>query len=873
MAVQLKKLVDVRVDSTQAVAAVHDVTLGGANLVLQPFNPTSSSPSNLDFVIQTPGLGIFMSRRVNLSLDLPLQFDFVVDPSQAGRLFSFGSDFGTCAWPLNSLISSATVNVSSTSFTTQQQQVLPLIKRFMDQRAKASTVGEVASSIGAAAHIQNTDETSWDMPPLTAGDAIGDSGIGGNCARPQLVMYDASGNVQPYVVLAPGVNTIRCVLKLNEPLLVQPFEYSSEQASFINVNLITVRLNLSAVDAALARILRFPVSEGIDGLDSVNNDPKDADYNSVIKNTKFWTDTQPATAPQWDNPIPGRSGMQKANYVRNFGLWTEKAGSFVPPTFAASRLWCSFYTPPPGAQLPTKSIYPTTFYNPLPTSHVGTIAPDASQSVEITSNVITLNTAPDLIAIYYIPNMPDNNDGDIPETYTRASQITYMQFADGQVPTESTPPGLGSLYKGAALEDVVLAIDKLSIQWNNNPTLLSTFDARELWRRTRENGLPVTYPVFEGMLNDTMGTYALIPQRNQTISSNAIRNASPVVPGMIMIAPDTGINDRMGSWMRCDGKLLPISSFPLLFAAIGFRYSSAATIAARQFFQLPVLPTFGQMTSSTTPSTTISTTASGSGAPYPVTTLSNGTGTTAGATSQTVLGNGNVVQLTGSGQPLPNSMAAPSGYTANPATSYQYPAIGTNSALPTSFSYWIWTGNATWGRPSYTFPHYRSLAATPSTSPAITQLSTYVPTIGSSGSPVVLALNKDIPVELGVGSGVAGVYTLQIKATIKNQLPYTVTGGNLFIVPISSQYLVLNAGATSELLTTITDEATVAQTAPSGDVQDKTVLGAGAMTVVGASLAGSRSGAPSRLLDMQHRAPLADYSGGSAYASKRLRPF
>ena len=71
------------------------------------------------------------------------------------------------------------------------------------------------------------------------------------------------------------------------------------------------------------------------------------------------------------------------------------------------------------------------------------------------------------------------------------------------------------------------------------------------------------------------------------------------------------------------------------------------------------------------------------------------------------------------------------------------------------------------------------------------------------GAPVLLALNKDIPVEPGVGAGVAGVYTLSVKATFKNQFPFTFSAFTFFVVPINSQYLVLNSGATSDVISTI----------------------------------------------------------------------
>jgi hypothetical protein len=103
-------------------------------------------------------------------------------------------------------------------------------------------------------------------------------------------------------------------------------------------------------------------------------------------------------------------------------------------------------------------------------------------------------------------------------------------------------------------------------------------------------------------------------------------------------------------------------------------------------------------------------------------------------------------------------------------------------------------------------------------------------------------LGKDIPVEPSIGAGVAGVYTIRIQVKVQNTLGYDVTGGTLFVVPITSNYLVLNAGATSDVLSTVAAEDQVLSARVVGDVQSKELMDSGKNTVTGAASASSRSG-------------------------------
>lgn len=547
MAVDLKKLVDLRIDTAANVRAVHDVIKGGANVVNQTFKSVSTSTSNLDFVIQTPGLGVYMSRRVNVKGKFRFTLSFL-NTSGAVQTVRWGRDLGICAFPFNSLISSATVQINTSSFNTQVQQTLPLLKRMCQDDKVQDNLTDCAAGLGQTAIIYPPGDgggvvgSGFLQPAVSStpfdfyksGNPNGVTATFSNAGAGVTIVNHSDGK-QLEIASGAGAKTVDVDLDIYEPLLCQPFLIDDEEPAFINTNLVSVRLNLTPPNAPFARTFRAAFQTEFFGLSDVT-------MRAVPQDTE---------------------------------------------------VLCTFITPPAVDQIPTKCIYPTTFYNPLLTGYTTTTLAANGTTTFTPSNVITLNTAPDALAIYVIPEMPATGDGS-PEVTTGA--------------------------KGLMLEDVCLCIEKLDITWNNNPSLLVTLDQRELWRRTKQNGLPVSWPVFSG------------------------------------------------------------------YAADSVDFGHATTL-------------------------------------------------------------------------------------------------------------------------SFDVPQKRSMA----------------------GSPIVLALNKDIPVEPGVGAGVAGVYTLVVKASIRNQLPFQVSGYSLYVVPINSQYLVLNSGATSDLINTVATEAVVAATQVSGDIQSKPLLG-GSMT-------------------------------------------
>lgn len=579
MAVELKKLVDVRIDSASTLSVTHDAILGPSNLVRQTFRPTSSSATSLDFVIQTPGLAVYMSRKVMVSIKIPFKFK-VRNYSDEPVIMMPGLNVGSTAFPINSMISTATVQISTSSFTTQVQQTLPLVKRLLQRPDSRRKFTGTSTGVGDTLPILPAAQSSYFQSAIETGNDPHGDGCYGNQTDYNLKIEkytDLAGNViaanncpiATYVSgeLQTATDTIVSgYMNVVEPLLCQPFEFDDEQPAFINVNLISVRLNLSPLNAELCRLVRFAVAPMI---------TTDTVTSGVI------------SMPQW----------------QPFDLALDDS---VQNIFSDATAICQFFSPPPTSVVPTKSIYPTTYMNPLPTADTQSTN---SGPVEVVSNVITLNTAPDAVAIYFVPQFDASAPSGAPSPFAPVTNA-----------------------RGLQLEDYVSKIRSLDITWNNNPSLLRTFTQNELWQRSYENGLPQAHAVYGQNLRDT---------------------------------------------------------------------------------------------------------------------------------------------------------------------DFQQSRQGVN-ALP------LWTGGTTTAGGAAV--------------------------VASSGGCILLMLNKDIPVEPGVAAGVAGVYTLQIKATVETAFIPS-NRGVLYIVPINSQYLILNAGATSDLLTTVATEEQVASTPASGDVQTKSLMGGAVHTM------------------------------------------
>ena len=81
--------------------------------------------------------------------------------------------------------------------------------------------------------------------------------------------------------------------------------------------------------------------------------------------------------------------------------------------------------------------------------------------------------------------------------------------------------------------------------------------------------------------------------------------------------------------------------------------------------------------------------------------------------------------------------------------------------------------------------------------------------VSTIGTPLLLAINKDLPTEAGTAPGVSGVYTLQVSITTRlSEQAFLLNGTStnafqFFVTPIQTQYLQLIRGGTSAVVSAV----------------------------------------------------------------------
>lgn len=448
MALVKDKLVDIRVDGGATLEATHYGTVGTANNVRQSYQPASASFSALDFTITTPSQSTYVSRRVDVNATIPFSFvaynwgptDYVIKP---------GTDVAIEAFPFNSIINTGMVQINTSNFTTQQQQILPFLKRRLrgkDVRDKLPGIQTQVSQWNTLAKPNVLPFHNGPFDPKT-GDEDGVEGAvpctpnvyGTNLAIGSGAwLVPAATAATLSTPTLPGVVTCYGYINVSEePLLLEPFDVNDEQPGMVNVNIINVRLNLSTLDDALARPIKFAKPDWI------------AAYG-----------TSPA-APQMKPRI---------EYA------ALKFDPSQPSKLENTTLVLTYLSPPFTAGRPGKSIYPFTHYNPLTTTWRQDVAVPSYGYVSATSSLITLNVCPDALALYFIPELPGTGSG---------YETNSNNPINGNVAYQA--PIAGS---GYATEMPLFAPDSISITWNNNASLLNTLSSTELMKITGRNGIP-----------------------------------------------------------------------------------------------------------------------------------------------------------------------------------------------------------------------------------------------------------------------------------------------------------------------------------------------------------------------------------------------
>jgi hypothetical protein len=376
-----------------------------------------------------------------------------------GSKFRIGRDVSPCGFPLNSLLQTVTTSINGSTITTQQSQIMPLVRRLIASNDKSRKSLPCPSGVNQFA--DNADAgISEGNEILSVQRASDRSSSNGSFRTMEFGNLDIAGNFTPYTSSATsdpswaitGVG-VGVRITTREPLLASPFIITNDEPAFTNVQAANIRCTLLAPNDPNVRILRTNRAFG---------------FGQTQVQASF--DDTTAFSTTLINAIP------------TGGITNLKFATSQP--FQTARVWCNFLSPSPDQLVPASTIYPYIQFDPLQSAQpvatplLLTTAGAYREGVDNTSNItaisqtVILNTCPDMIAVYALLGEP-------------------VGLPDVQL-------NLWNPATFSGREDLFATIDNLSIMWNNQPAILATARTQDLWRMSYDNGLRVPYDVYSG---------------------------------------------------------------------------------------------------------------------------------------------------------------------------------------------------------------------------------------------------------------------------------------------------------------------------------------------------------------------------------------
>lgn len=464
MSITVRRAIDARVDGASSVNVHHDFSTGASSSTWQSFDATSKSSSTLEFNILVPGQNAYWNRQVMIETSAVYTCDIIANQIIAfsagvgGAKFRIGRDVSPCGFPLNSLLQTVTTSINGSTITTQQSQIMPLVRRLIASNDKSrkslpcpSGVNQFADNADAGVSEGNEILSVQRSSDRASSNGSFRTMEFGTLDGANFTPYPAVGATDPSWALS-GINqAVRITTR--EPLLASPFIITNDEPAFTNVQAANIRCTLLNPNDPNVRLLRTNRAFGFGQQQVVA---------TIDDTTAFATGT--------------------TNAIPSCGITNLKFATSQP--FTVARVWCNFLSPSPDQLVPASTIYPYIQFDPLQSAQpaaaplllttAGNYRDDVNYTPNITaiSQTVILNTCPDMIAVYAILGEP-----------------------------VGLPDVVLNLWNPATFsgrEDLFASIDNLSIMWNNQPAILATARTQDLWRMSYDNGLRVPFDVYSG---------------------------------------------------------------------------------------------------------------------------------------------------------------------------------------------------------------------------------------------------------------------------------------------------------------------------------------------------------------------------------------
>ena len=464
MSIAVKRTIDARIDGASSVNMNHDFSTGASSQTWVPFEATSKSSGSLEFSVLVPGQNAYWNRRVMLETTTNFKCKAMAvvasEPYNAGAGNAiFGRDVSVCSFPMNSLIQTATTAINGSTITVQNSQIMPLVRRLVASNKETRRRLTVPSGVVDTADIAQSglvnnayvsSPSDFDTPDSNSSACTftwtNAAGVPDKSNAAPLTPFEQATAPSTLAGMWTSETELYFSITTREPVLAAPFLLTDDEPGFTNVQGATVRFTLMQPGDPSVRLIR------------------------TIRRSLYGV---------FGN-ITGAGGDSLKTV---FGITNVAYASNSP--FPRARLWCNFMSPSPDMLVPASTIYPYLQFDPLASASASNTAitsvsvdTDPANTVptsDLHSQTVILNTCPDMIAVYAVLGDPK----DVPDTLA------------------------GLLLEGSysGREDMFATIDRLQITWNNQPSLLASASASDLWRMSYDNGLKTKYSTYSGVKN------------------------------------------------------------------------------------------------------------------------------------------------------------------------------------------------------------------------------------------------------------------------------------------------------------------------------------------------------------------------------------
>lgn len=444
------------------------VKSGASQCTYQRFPSTSASNSALIFNVQVPSENVVIGRDVLLTTGLT----FTVTCGGAGTtvpagalLFDIGNNFALQAFPLNSLFTTATVQINNTTCSINMKDVLPSLLRMNDSR-ELYRWNSSTPSLPDQAYGAYSDAVATSNNPLAGyGNASYDVDQVPRGAFPLKVwgiyingaLQQAGGvNVTDLRAGTGNANDkyeVVLTTVITEPIFLSPFIYGNPEYNkqgFLGINNMAFTLNIDSTCGRLVSALPYGVA------------------GSRVRGT--FGDQSPIVL---GNPYTGQLAFSNPD-----------GGVGFLESVSSPALLFKFLSTQPSDLVQTKNIVP---YMDFPRY---------------------------LTASANNPSMPSGN-----RTTLTTSNLQINQIPDLFIINVRVPMSQQNCFNTSSF----LAIRSISINLNNQSGLLSSASTFDLWKMSIRNGSTQSWAEFSGQAqktDSTEGNGTLIPTTGSLLVIN-----------------------------------------------------------------------------------------------------------------------------------------------------------------------------------------------------------------------------------------------------------------------------------------------------------------------------------------------------------------